>query len=145
MKWTLVTGGAKRLGAELCVYLAEQGYSIIVHYHRSKKEALEVAARCQEKGVQAATIAGDFSSSETTMDFVSRYTDEFPETENLINNVGNYIIKSALQTNLKEWTDLFQTNFFTPINTFAYQYIFLLLKKNIITTLYISVQNLNNC
>lgn len=112
--WTLVTGGAKRLGAALCLSLAEKGYSVVVHYNHSEKEALEVVAQCQAKGVQAAAIQGDFSSVESVKDFVHRYLHQFPETVNLINNVGDYLIRSALQTSIEEWIYLFQTNLHTP-------------------------------
>ncbi len=114
MAWTLVTGGAKRLGAEICQALAQKGYSIVVHYYHSQAEALEVVRRCRDWGVQAASIQGDFSSLEMTLDFVQRYTSQFSETENLINNVGNYLIKSALHTNMAEWNSLFQVNLHAP-------------------------------
>ena len=39
----LVTGGGKRVGRALVLALAKAGYHIILHYHRSKKEALSVA------------------------------------------------------------------------------------------------------
>ena len=39
MHWTLVTGAAKRLGAEICGQLAEQGHAIVVHYNTSNVEA----------------------------------------------------------------------------------------------------------
>ncbi len=36
--WTLVTGGAKRLGAALCLALAQRGHSIVVHYNTSRRK-----------------------------------------------------------------------------------------------------------
>lgn len=112
--WTLVTGGAKRLGAALCLALAEKGHAIVVHYHQSQKEALQVVAACQALGVKACAIQGDFSSTASVQDFVQRYLQQFPDTKNLINNVGNYLIRSALQTSFEEWMLLFQVNLHTP-------------------------------
>ena len=112
--WILVTGGAKRLGAAICLALAEKGYSIAVHYRHSEKEALEVVAKCQALGVQAIPIQGDFSSVAGVMNFVQRYLQQFPETSALINNVGEYLVRSALQTSIDEWMRLFQTNLHTP-------------------------------
>lgn len=114
MTWTLVTGGAKGLGADLCYTLAKEGYSIAIHYNRSQTEALEVAKRCQAFGVEAATIQGDFSTLDSLFDFTRRYMKQFPDTKHLINNVGNYLIKSATQTEVDEWMALFQTNLHTP-------------------------------
>lgn len=112
--WTLVTGGAKRLGAALCLALAEQGHSVVVHYNRSQKEAEEVVAQCQAMGKPAAAIQGDFSSLENVKDFIQRYLAQYPETRGVINNVGNYLIRSALETPLDEWMQLFQVNLHTP-------------------------------
>jgi 3-oxoacyl-[acyl-carrier protein] reductase len=113
--WTLVTGGSKRLGAALCLALAEKGHSVVVHYNRSQKEAFEVVANCQAMGKQAAAIQGDFSSITSVQEFVQRYLQQFPETVALINNVGEYFIRSALQTSIEEWMYLFQVNLHTPL------------------------------
>jgi NAD(P)-dependent dehydrogenase (short-subunit alcohol dehydrogenase family) len=112
--WTLVTGGAKRLGAALCLALAEKGRSVVVHYNHREKEALDIVAQCQAIGGQAAAIQGDFSSTAGVKDFIQRYLEQFSDTEILINNVGNYLTRSALQTSIEEWTDLFQVNLHTP-------------------------------
>lgn len=112
--WTLVTGGAKRLGAALCLSLAEKGRAVVVHYNKSQKEAFEIVAQCQAMGNSAAAIQGDFSSIENVQDFVERYLQQFPETELLINNVGDYLVRSALQTSINEWIYLFQVNLHTP-------------------------------
>lgn len=114
MKWTLITGGSKRLGAALCLGLAERGRSIVVHYRHSEKEALEVVAECQARGSQAAAIQGDFSSVAGLQDFIKRYMQQFSETETLINNVGDYLIRSSLHTSVEDWVHLFQVNLHTP-------------------------------
>lgn len=114
MTWTLVTGGAKRLGAEIALALAKKGHSLVIHYHHSKGPALELVEKCKQFGVDAECIQGDFSSVKMVEDFIVRYLDNFSETENLINNVGNYLIKPALETTIEEWTSLFQVNLHAP-------------------------------
>ena len=42
-KTALVTGGARRLGANLCQHLSAQGYDIALHYNNSRTEAQAVA------------------------------------------------------------------------------------------------------
>lgn len=114
MKWTLVTGGAKRLGAEICLTLAKAGYSVVVHYNTSRTEAEQIVQQCREIGVKAECIQGDFASPESTELFIQSYQERFPNTANLINNVGMYLIKSGLNTTEGEWKTLFQTNVHTP-------------------------------
>jgi NAD(P)-dependent dehydrogenase (short-subunit alcohol dehydrogenase family) len=112
--WTLVTGGAKRLGAAISLALAAKGHSVAVHYRQSQKEALSVAEACRKLGVRAEIIQGDFTSTESTQAFVRAYLKQFKETKNLINNVGNFFIGSATATTQEQWLDLFQNNLNAP-------------------------------
>lgn len=114
MKWTLVTGGAKRLGAQLCLDLAAKGYSILVHYHTSQREARKVVEACRALGVAGEMIQGDFSTFESTNDFIRDCQARFPLIEGLINNVGTYLVKSASNTTIEEWNSVFQSNVHTP-------------------------------
>jgi NAD(P)-dependent dehydrogenase (short-subunit alcohol dehydrogenase family) len=114
MNWTLVTGGAKRLGAEICLCLADKGYNLVIHYNHSQTEALDIAEKCRKKGVQAETIQGDFSTVDSTLLFVNTYQNQFPNTLNLINNVGNYLLKPASTTTHAEWSQIIHNNLTAP-------------------------------
>jgi NAD(P)-dependent dehydrogenase (short-subunit alcohol dehydrogenase family) len=114
MAWTLVTGGAKRLGAEICRNLAKAGYDVIVHYNTSHQEALQVAEECRQQGVHSEVMQGDFSTPTSTQKFIGDYLQKFPITYNLINNVGNYHLASFQETSSQVCYDLFQTNFHAP-------------------------------
>jgi NAD(P)-dependent dehydrogenase (short-subunit alcohol dehydrogenase family) len=114
MAWTLITGGAKGLGAQLCYTLAELKIPVVIHYNTSSAEAFKAVEKCRALGGEAAAIQGDFSNPDSTLEFVHRYQKQFADTKNLINNVGNYLIKSALQTETSDWISLFQTNLHTP-------------------------------
>jgi NAD(P)-dependent dehydrogenase (short-subunit alcohol dehydrogenase family) len=113
---TLITGAADGLGVELVMTLAKQKYPLVIHYNTSHESAKRLARECKEHGVEADIIQGDFSTLKSTLDFIRRYQTQFPETENIIYNVGNYLIKSALATEIEEWHELYQTNFFAPIS-----------------------------
>lgn len=114
MNWSLVTGGAKGLGAEICKTLAADGFPVVIHYRNSEKEARELADICRKNGAEAEVIRGDFSSIDSTKAFASRYLEAFPQTKNLINNVGSYFIGSALATSIEQWEQIFQSNLHAP-------------------------------
>lgn len=114
MEWTLVTGGAKRLGAEICTTLASKGYSILVHYYESSQEAKQIVKQCRAYGVEAEAIYGDFSSIASLETFIQHCSQQFPSIQHLINNVGTYLTKKITDTSLDEWLTLFQTNLHTP-------------------------------
>jgi NAD(P)-dependent dehydrogenase (short-subunit alcohol dehydrogenase family) len=114
MAWTLVTGGARRLGAEICTTLAEKGHPVLIHFNQSEAEAEQLVRQCHLKGVEAASIHGDFSTIESTEAFVEDCRQRFLPIKHLINNVGNYLVKSALETTIEECAALFQTNLYVP-------------------------------
>lgn len=110
MGWVLVTGGAKRLGAEICLKLAAEGHSVVIHYNQSRQEAVELANKC--KGAEI--IQGDFSTMHSFQTFVQNYLTRFPATSGLVNNVGIYLVKSALNTAFNEWENLLHINLTVP-------------------------------
>ncbi|MBA3237733.1 MAG: SDR family oxidoreductase [Parachlamydiaceae bacterium] len=114
-QWTLVTGGAKGLGAKICETLAEEGLSLLIHYHTSSQEAFAIRDLCRQKGRNAECVQGDFSSSESVDLFIEKLSAKFPHIENLINCVGNYRVQAPLVTSNAEWLELFQTNLHAPI------------------------------
>ncbi len=114
MTWTLVTGGSKGLGEAICYELGRRGHSVLVHYNKSAQEAGRVMEKCRSFGVNAECIQGDFSSVESTFQFISSCKNQFPIIGNLVNNVGSYLIASALHTTVQDWTQLFQVNLHAP-------------------------------
>jgi NAD(P)-dependent dehydrogenase (short-subunit alcohol dehydrogenase family) len=112
-KWTLVTGGAKRLGAEICRSLAKEGHNILVHYNKSHTEALGVVKDCKNFGVEAECIQGDFSTQETTQQFILEVLKK--DIENLVNNVGEYLVQPPSLTPIDAWSNLYQINFLAPV------------------------------
>ena len=46
----LVTGGAKRIGRAICLRLAADGYSLIIHYRGSADEAADLVETIRSSG-----------------------------------------------------------------------------------------------
>lgn len=114
MGWTLVTGGAKRLGAEICRSLAAAGKDLLIHYRESCSEAESVAAECAALGVKAELLKADLSSVDGVNGLVKTIKQRKWPVENLINNVGNFYKDTLLNTKAVVWYDLFQTNLHAP-------------------------------
>lgn len=59
----LVTGAAKRIGAALAEALAEDGFRVAIHCHRSRDDAQRLADRLQKMGAPAPiVVAADLAS-----------------------------------------------------------------------------------
>lgn len=116
MRWTLVTGGARGLGASICRTLASQRRALLIHYRSSKSAADLLVGECIELGAPAAAaVFGEFSSEKGVEAFAAQITSEFFEIDGLVNNVGSYLVKATSTTSLQEWHGLFQSNLFAPM------------------------------
>ena len=60
----LVTGGAQRIGRALSLALAEDGFAVAVHYHRSRDAAENLAELIRGKGGAAVALAADLEFEE---------------------------------------------------------------------------------
>jgi NAD(P)-dependent dehydrogenase (short-subunit alcohol dehydrogenase family) len=63
-KTALITGGAKRLGRETALALAEAGTSVAIHYNSSKDPAEALCEEIHAKGVSAIPIQADLSDAQ---------------------------------------------------------------------------------
>ena len=59
-KTCIITGGAKRIGKELCRKLAASGWNIVIHYNESHQEAKELKAEILKMGVKAKIFQASF-------------------------------------------------------------------------------------
>jgi NAD(P)-dependent dehydrogenase (short-subunit alcohol dehydrogenase family) len=59
MTRALVTGGAKRLGRAMALYLAGRGYDVAVHYASSEADAASVVDEIRAMGRQAVALQAD--------------------------------------------------------------------------------------
>ncbi|MEM9709551.1 MAG: SDR family oxidoreductase [Pseudomonadota bacterium] len=66
VKRALVTGGAKRLGRAMALYLGDRGFDVAVHYNGSEGDAAEVVAALDAKGVSGVAIGANLLDEEET-------------------------------------------------------------------------------
>ncbi len=68
----LVTGGAKRIGREIAIYLAKRGADVAVHYSSSQADAEETAAAIVALGRKAVLLQADLLDEAAVMALVPR-------------------------------------------------------------------------
>ncbi|MFM9878831.1 MAG: SDR family oxidoreductase [Burkholderiaceae bacterium] len=61
--WVLVTGGAVRLGREICLAFARSGWHVMCHYRHSQDQALATCHAVRSLGVQALPVQCDLDDT----------------------------------------------------------------------------------
>ncbi len=84
-KVALVTGsGKRRVGNAIATALAERGYSIAVHYNRSKLDAQETVEQLAKMGVRATAFQADLAIEEDVARLFGEVVKEFGRIDVLV-------------------------------------------------------------
>jgi pteridine reductase len=110
----LVTGAAKRLGQSVALHLADQGYSIALHYNHSKAEAMKTAHLLYKKKVRCELFACDLSSIKETSRLISEVYRAFPNFNLLVNSASIFIPNEFGAQDLSLFESHWNINFKAP-------------------------------
>lgn len=113
-KAALVTGAAQRIGAELALTLAEQGYDIALHYHRSRTEAEKTAIAIRKLGRACKLYAADLGRAENAKKMIAKVFKDFPQLEILVNNASIFKVVSFLETSVQSFDENFNLHLKSP-------------------------------
>jgi len=114
-KVVLITGAARRVGAEIAAILHEAGCNIVLHYHRSAAEAKQLCAFFNEKREHSAiTLRADLSDIPRLNHLVEQAAQEWGHLDVLINNASRFYKTAVGQVTESSWDDLLNTNLKAP-------------------------------
>jgi len=85
-----VTGAARRIGRAVALSLAEAGFDLALHYHRSGAEARELAAEIAALGRRAVPLPAALDDSRTAGELVRRCVDVLGPPGVLVNNASRF-------------------------------------------------------
>lgn len=109
-KIALVTGGARGIGRETSLVLAEAGATIIINYKRSSEKADEIKKIINERGGECCVFGADISDPEDTTGLFDHIRDKYGKIDILINNAGVIKDNLLLSMRLSEWDKVLDTN-----------------------------------
>ena len=99
-KVAIVTGGTRGIGRAIALKLADKGANIVINYRNSDKEAEELKAILEGKGVKVLTVKCDISNFEDSKNLMDKCKEVFGKIDILVNNAG--ITKDTLIMRMKE-------------------------------------------
>ena len=111
----LVTGAAKRLGADMVRALARDGFDVALHCHRSRAEAEELAAELAGMGRRAAVVQADLAREEEVKGIVAAATERLGPLAILVNNASVFELDRLATADRRSWDLHLETNLRAPI------------------------------
>jgi NAD(P)-dependent dehydrogenase (short-subunit alcohol dehydrogenase family) len=87
-KVALVTGGAKRLGREICLSLAVNGYDVAFTYLTSVKDSIITENDLKALGINSLRIKADLTKSKDVKTFFASSCEKLGKPDVLINNAS---------------------------------------------------------
>lgn len=115
MKAALVTGAARRVGAEIARGLAGNGWKVVLHYNQSRDAAFALQNEIEAAGGIAATLGADLADASQLKNLIEQSFMLAPELELLVNNASTFIYDNAETTTALALADNFAVNAAAPI------------------------------
>lgn len=110
----IVTGGSKRVGAELCRYFAKNNFDVALHYNNSKNEAIALQKEIKNMGVACEIFAQDLVDSNGLHKLMENIYAKMPNCNILINNASIFERCEFMETDKDLFDRHFAINFKAP-------------------------------
>ena len=86
----LVTGSAKRLGREIALALARDGWQVAVHYLGSRDDAERTSAECAQLSGKSAIFGADLANEAAVRDLLPRVVAHFGWLDAVVNSASTF-------------------------------------------------------
>ncbi|MGL5010446.1 MAG: SDR family oxidoreductase [Paracoccaceae bacterium] len=111
----LVTGGARRLGRAMALYLAKRGYDVAVHYDRSAHDATSLVVEIGATGRRAAALQADLLIEAQTETLITRAATALGGPLTLLVNNASIFEHDTIQTGTRtSWDRAIGSNLRAP-------------------------------
>lgn len=115
-KTALITGAAKRIGAQTARTLHENGANIIIHYGHSDHEAKQLVTELNNQRNKSATVLqADLMDTSAVHHLATEAFNRFNSLDILVNNASTFYPTPLGQMNENNWNDLMGTNIKAPL------------------------------
>ena len=110
----LVTGGARRIGRALVLALADAGYAVAIHHHRSHAEADALVGQIAAAGKKAVAFAADLADEAAVTELLPRAAASLGPIGVLVNNASIFGNDTVPTVKRDGWDAHFAVNLRAP-------------------------------
>jgi len=111
----LVTGGAKRIGREICLRLSEEGFPIAIHYRNSEQDANQLVGEIEANGGEATAIQCDLNDSDSVKGLIHEASESLGTVVGVVNNASMFSFDRIENLSEELWTEHMKVNAFAPL------------------------------
>lgn len=111
----LVTGASRRIGRSIAEALADDGWTVAVHYRSSAREADDVVAGIERRGGRAAAFGCDLSDPAAVADLVPQVCRVLGAPSCLVNNASEFRLDTVASMTTEIWNLHLDVNLRTPV------------------------------
>lgn len=111
----LVTGGAKRIGREICLKLSEEGFSVAIHYRSSEGDANLLAREIESEGGRSCTLQCDLNDSESVKGMIEEANKSLGDVVGIVNNASYFSFDNLGNLTEETWVEHLKVNALAPL------------------------------
>ena len=109
----LITGAAQRIGGAIAAALADDGWTVGIHYFRSADTAEALCADLKSKGAETYTVGADLGDDSALDDLIAEASQSAPVTC-LINNASVFERDDLETLSRSSWNQHLDVNLWAP-------------------------------
>jgi pteridine reductase len=114
-KTALISGGARRVGAEIARTLHGHGMNLVIHYRASKDDAHTLKTELEKhRAHSVALVQGDLLDTARLPGVVEEAAAAFGRLDALVNNASSFYPTPVGEATEHQWNDLIGTNLKAP-------------------------------
>lgn len=114
-KVVLITGAARRIGAQLARTFHHAGFNVILHYHNSRSEAQALRDELEEiRSGSTSILQMDLAGENNWDDIIRSCQTQWGRLDVLINNASTFYPTHMGEVEEPQWDDLFASNLKGP-------------------------------
>lgn len=115
-KTALITGAARRLGAQTARTLHENGANIIIHYGQSQSQAEKLASELNaQRPDTVVTLQADLLNLDAVEQLAKSSISHFGGLDILVNNASSFYLTEFGNISAAQWNDLMGSNVQAPL------------------------------
>jgi NAD(P)-dependent dehydrogenase (short-subunit alcohol dehydrogenase family) len=113
-KSILITGSSQRIGRELCLYFANMGWNIAIHFNKSKKQAIALKNEIEKYGVECVCLQANLLNSNKIKKIIIEAQKKLGSIDCIINNASIFENDDILNFDEKNWNNHIKINLLAP-------------------------------